>query len=185
MAIIALIMAIALPSVMSYFRVSINSAVREMASTIKETYNSAVVTGKVHRLVYDFKEKDYWVESGPATALLDTKESREKEERKRRFSKLSDAPPPSPFGMESSVTRRKIKLPAGVTFEDVLTMQSKDPITEGTAYTHFFPHGMTEQTIVHLMDESHHHVSLVISPIVGTTDVYDRYVSGDEAFVVK
>jgi hypothetical protein len=87
--------------------------------------------------------------------------------------------------MDKTITRKKMDLPRGVTFEDVLTEQSKDPIKEGTAYTHFFPQGMTEQTIVHLVDSSNHHVSLVIAPLVGKSDVYDRYVTSEEVFGKK
>ena len=67
-------------------------------------------------------------------------------------------------------------------FEDVISQQSKEPLTTGTAYTHIFPNGLTEQTIVHLTDESKHHVSLVFTPIAGHTDVYERYVTAKEIF---
>jgi hypothetical protein len=121
------------------------------------------------------------VESGPTTLLLDTAESRELEERRRRFSK-DEAPPPSPFALDKTVTRSKITLPRGVEFEDVITQQTEEPIIEGTAYTHFFPHGFTEQTIVHLKDKENHHYSLVISPLVGRTDLYQHYVTAKEIF---
>lgn len=180
--IIVLISAMAMPSVSSYFQLSLNSATRDLATTIKEAYNSAVITGKVHRLVYNFKENSFWVESGPPTALMDTKESLEKEEMRKKFARSSDAQPKSEFSMEKSVTRKKMKLPRGVEFEDVVTQQSPDPITDGVAYTHFFPQGMTEQTLIHLKDGSNHHASLSVSPLIGITDVYDRYVGAKEIF---
>jgi prepilin-type N-terminal cleavage/methylation domain-containing protein len=179
---IALISLFAIPSISSYFQVSLNSAARDLATTIKEAYNSTVVTGRVYRVVYDLKEGKYWVESGPPTMLLDTAESREKEERKRRYSMSTDKPAANPFSLDRTITRDKIALPRGVTFEDVVTQQSPDPITEGAAYTHFFPHGLTEQTIIHLRDTSSHRHSLVISPVVGRTDLYQRYVTSKEIF---
>lgn len=184
MGIIALMGAMIMPSVSSYFSLSLNSATRDLATTTKEAFNSTVVTGKVHRLVYDLKENSFWVESGPPGTLMDTKESKEKEERKRRFgSQLSDKQAPqSEFKMEPSVTRRAVKLPRSVIYEDVVTQYSSEPQIEGRAYTHFFPHGLTEQTIIHLKDSSNHHASLVISPIIGTTDVYDRYINAMEVF---
>jgi len=180
--IIVLISLVAMPTVGSYFQLSLNSATRDMAATIKEAYNSAVVTGKVHRMVYDIKEKKFWVESGPVDALLDTKETKEKEERRKKFAKSSDAPPKSDFSLESSVTRKKLSLPPGVEYEDILTEQSPDPISSGIAYTHFFPHGLTERTIIHLQDQSKHHASLVITALLGMTDVFDRYVNGPDVF---
>ncbi len=173
-AIIGLVSAVVMPGIGGYFQLTLNSATRELATTIKETYNSTIISGKVNRLVYDFKEGKYWVESGPANALLETKESKEKEERRKRFAKPSDKPPASEFSMNTRVTRKKASLPTGVTFEDVFTQQSTETIKEGLAYTHFFPNGLAEQTIVHLKDTSEHRASLVISPMMGRSDVYDR-----------
>src|SRR4051794_36439642 len=84
--IIMLITAMAMPSISGYFQLSLSSATRDLATTIKEAYNSTVVTGRVHRIAYDLTNNSYWVESGPPDALLDTKESKEKEERRKRFS---------------------------------------------------------------------------------------------------
>jgi hypothetical protein len=84
--------------------------------------------------------------------------------------------------METSITRKKIPLPRGVEFEDLITEQSPNPITEGTAYTHFFPHGLNEQTVIHLKDQNKHHATLVITPIVAQTDLYDRYATKEEVF---
>ncbi len=179
---ITLISLFVLPNLTSYFKVSLNSAAREIASIIKEAYNSTVITGRVHRIVYDLKENKYWVEGGPANALMETKESREREERRKRYAKSSDEQPTSQFSLASQITKKKLALPRGVKFEDLITQQSPDPIKEGLAYTHFFPHGLTEKTLIHLQDESNHHVSLGVSPLVGRTDLFERYVDAKEAF---
>jgi prepilin-type N-terminal cleavage/methylation domain-containing protein len=181
-ALIGLISIFALPSVTNFFKLSLNSTTREMASLVKEAYNSTVMTGKVHRLVYDLKENQFWVESGPGTILLDTNESREAEKRRKRFAQTNEQPEPTAFALERSVTRKKLSLPRGVTFEDVLTEQSPEPITEGAAYTHFFPHGITEQTLIHLKDSSGHHISLIISPLIGRTRLVERYIKPEEAY---
>lgn len=183
-ALIAVISVFAVPTVTGFFKVSLNSATRELASKVKEAYNSSAVTGRVYRIVYDLKEQQWWVEAGSTSGgeLLDTKESLAKEERRKRFAKLSDAPPPSSFNLDKLITRKKIALPTGVTFEDVITQQSPDPVITGQTFTHFFPQGLTEQTIIHLKDGSQHHVSLVISPLIGKTDLYERYMKGDEVF---
>ena len=181
-AIIGLITAFALPTVSSVFKMSLNKTAREVASIVKETYNSAVITGRVHRIAYDLEKGDYWVESGPNTVLLDTSESLEKEKRRKRFAKESDQGPPSEFGLEKSVTRKKLSLPSGVKFEDVVTEQSFDPIVKGTAYTHFFPHGITEQTLIHLVDSENHHISLSVSMLVGQTKLIEGHATEEEIF---
>ncbi len=179
--IIALIAVMLIPSVSSYFQVSLNSATRDLASTIREAYNSTIITGKMHRVVYDFKDRAFWVESSAKMVPLDTKESKEKRETRAKFSKSPDTSSSS-FSLEKNVTRKKISLPLGVEFEDVFTQQSPNPLTEGKAYTHFFPNGLSEQTLIHLKDGSQHHASLVITAILGLTDVYDRYIQGAEVF---
>ena len=180
-ALVGLIGLFVLPSIGNSFKISLGSTTRQMATTIKETYNSTAMTKKVHRMVYDLKENSFWVESGPMGFLLDTGESRAAEERRRRFAKPSDKPPPSGFSIDKTITKKAIPLPRGVTFEDIVTEQNKEPITEGVAYTHFFPHGLIEQTVIHLKDESKHQITLVIEPLIGRTRMIERYVKASEA----
>src|SRR4051812_30840282 len=92
-ALIGMITIIAIPQINSYTKISLSSTSREMASTVKETYNGAVMLGKVHRLVYDFKSGQYWAERGPATVLLDTNESKEREETRKKFAALDSKKP--------------------------------------------------------------------------------------------
>jgi hypothetical protein len=83
--------------------------------------------------------------------------------------------------MDTTITRKQTALPQGVKFEDINSGRTPEPQTEGTAYTHFFPHGLSEPTIVHLQDNSKHHTSLVINPLLGETEVYGRYVNEAES----
>lgn len=178
-ALIALISIFALPGLGNLFRVSLNSISREMATTVKEAYNAAAMTGRVYRLVYDFKEKQYWVESGPGTTMLETAESRERERQRTRLTK-KEAPKDTSFSMDKNITRKKHSLPRGVEFEDILTEQSPEPLKEGVAYTHFFPHGVSEQTLIHLTDSSNNKVTLSISSISGRTRMLNRHASLEE-----
>ena len=190
MGIIALITAVSMPSLLSYFQVSLSSASRELASSINEAYNASVITGRVYRLAYQLKDNTYWVESGPAQALLDTAATRERAERKKKLLSLSQfkdekksEDQDSKFRIDKTITRSKIKLPSGVEFEDIVHQQgSKEPIKEGVAYTHFFPFGISERTVIHLKDRSGHQSSLVISATLGVTNVYDRRIEEREAF---
>lgn len=181
LALIALMAIVGIPKVSSIFKLSLNSATRDVASIVRETYNSTMLTGKVHRLVFDLKEHHYWVEVGPNTVLLDTKESKEKDERKKRNQKESEKTQESSgFMQDATLTKKKIPLPRGIEFVDVLTEASPEPLKEGKAYAHFFPHGITERTIIHLKDIDNHEISLVISPLVGRTKLINRYVKGDD-----
>ncbi len=187
---IGLIFLFALPKVSSIFRLSLDSSSREMASVIREAYNATMVTGRVHRIVWDMGEQKYWVESGGTSLLLDTAESLEKQEaRKRRTIRKAgeeeqESLPPGqlPFTLNRLVTRSKKALPRGVEFEDIITQKSDEPITGGVAYTHFFPHGLVEQTLIHLKDNSEHHQTLLIWPVLGRTRVEKRYLGLKEAY---
>jgi hypothetical protein len=145
-----------------------------------------LITGELRRIAYDLKTGQYWVEKGPNTAVLETKESRERAERRKRlrFGNKETEEKPS-FSLDATVTKKKLSLPRGVSFEDVVTEQTLEPQTAETttiAYTHIFPNGLTEQTIVHLADQSKHHSSLSITPLLGRSDVFDRYIKPEEIF---
>ena len=180
-ALIGLMGAMALPSLTGYFKASLNSSTRQMASVVKEAFNSTVMTGRVHRLVFDFEAEQFWAEVGPQTLLMDTAESKEREERRKKFSH-DETKSDATFQFARGVTRNKISLPRGVEFEDIITEQSPEPITKGLAYSHFFPHGLTEQTIMHLKDGQGHHITLIVSPLLGRTRMIERYLPKEEAY---
>jgi prepilin-type N-terminal cleavage/methylation domain-containing protein len=180
---IALITLVAMPSITSYTKLSLSAASRELATTVREAYNSTVLTGRVHRVVYDIKNGEYWVEKGPPTLLMDTAETEEREKRRKRFAKEDDKPKTPSFVPDKTIARGKASLPRGVIFKDVITERSPDPVTEGKAYTHIFPHGLSEQTIVHIQDLEKHNSTLVLETIAGKTRVIDNaYKDRKEVF---
>lgn len=189
-ALMGLIAAIAVPSVSNVFKISLGSTTRDLATTVRYSYNAAMMTKKVHRLVYDMKNQRYWVEVGPQNLLMDTEDTKARAARASKFgSKLTEEEEKRKkegdpaFAIATYVTRKKTDLPRGVEFEDVKTEQQKDPYTEGVVYTHFFPHGIIEQTVIHLKDTSNHHSTLVIAPTVGRTKVIERFVPAEEALL--
>lgn len=182
----ALVTSLALPSLMSFFKVSLATSGREVATVIRETYNASVITGRMYRVVYDLKTNTYWAESGPTTLLLDTPESREEEQRRRRFLSPSELAKleakDSGFSLDKAITRKKKSLPDGVSIVSIQTDQSKEPIVEGEALTHFFPHGLTERTLIVLKDLSSNYLTLAVQPLLGKTDLFERQVSLKEAY---
>ncbi|NDG85593.1 MAG: prepilin-type N-terminal cleavage/methylation domain-containing protein [Proteobacteria bacterium] len=184
-AILGLVGLIAIPSISNTFRFSVQSSGREIATLIKDAMNSAQVTGKVHRIAYDLKNQQYWVESTSENTLMKSDESREKEKEKHLsfFSESEDEKKKNGgFRQENTLTKNKKTLPIGVSFKDVVTEQSDKPITEGMAYTHIFPQGMTEKSLVHLMDTGKNEVSLTVSNLLGRCAVEGRYIEAKEYF---
>ena len=183
-AILGLVAIIALPSLSNTFRFSVQSAAREIATLIKDTANSAQITGRVHRIAYDLKKNEYWVESTTETTLLKSDESKEKEKDNHSlFSSDDDAAKKNGgFRQENSLTKKKKALPIGVQFKDVMTEQSDEPIVDGMAYTHIFPQGMSEKTLIHLIDTSQNETSIVVTNLLGRCQVQNHHVEPKEVF---
>ncbi len=177
---------IVVPSISNTFRFSVKSASADLATLIKDTVNSAQITGKIHRVAYDLKEQKYWVEFTGEEALLQNDESKEydKNRPKSFFSKNDDDEKKKNGGfiIAKSLTSKKRSLPIGVTFKDVLTEQSDELITTGIAYTHVFPHGITEQSLIHLIDTGKNEESLMVSNLLGRCRLEHHYVDAKEAF---
>lgn len=178
-ALIALITSVSIGGISTYFKVSLDTATGELASIVKEAYNSAVVTGKVHRVAYDIDKKEYWVEVGPANMLLDSEESRKADEKRRKLTDDKESKKESPFTLEKRILRKKKSLPNGVSFDEIKTEQSKEWKTSGIAYTHIFPHGITEKTVIHIKDNGEHKITLILTAILGKTKQMDGYIPDD------
>lgn len=182
-ALLVLIATLAAPKLTSAFKISLDKTARQVASTVRDSYNATALTGLVHRMAYDLGKNEFWVERGPPGFVLHTAESQAKEESLNTWKKKEDIEKEKPkFSLDESIMRKKSSLPRGVKFKDIVTEASEEPITEGIAYTHMFSNGMTEQTLIHLIDDSKHEISLVIAPVMGRTRMYRSNVSAKEAF---
>jgi len=179
-AMIGLLFTLAVPTVSNIFGLSQKSAIRDLATKAREAFHSTVISGSIHRIVYDITNSQFWVERGPQKVLLDSDESREKDEQNRSF--FDEEKEDNSFSMAKRITSKKISLPSGVIFQDIITQQNIDPVTEGVVYTHFFPHGIIEQTLIHILDSNGRVASLVIEPIAGYTRLYQKLITKEEAF---
>ena len=109
-AILGLVGLIAVPSISNTFRFSVQSSAREIATLIKDASNSAQITGKVHRLAYDLKNEQFWVESTGQVTLLKSDESIEIDKQNNgRFYKKEDdeSSKNGGFHQEGSLTKKK------------------------------------------------------------------------------
>jgi prepilin-type N-terminal cleavage/methylation domain-containing protein len=184
-AILGLVGIIAIPSITNTFRFSVQSSARELATLVKEASNASQITGKNYRIAYDLKNSQYWAESTSELALLNSEESDKlDQERKSIFSRDEDSKKKkkSPFTQDPMLTKKKRTLPIGVKFKDVYTEQSPDPINEGIAYTHIFPQGLTEKSLIHLEDGDKNSISLVVSNLLGRCMVEGRFIESKEIF---
>lgn len=178
-AILGLIAVIALPSVSSQLNTQIRGTSVEIATLIRNSYNGALSTGRVHRVVFDFDAREYWCELGPERLLLHTEESLKAEEEALRFldEEEREKRKDQGFSMAKSINRKKHSLPRGLSFKAVYTEQFPEPIVEGKAYTHFFPQGIAEQSIIQLEDSAQHISSLIVPAVGGKSEVRSGAIS--------
>jgi type II secretion system protein H len=181
-AILGLVAVVAVPSITNTLRFSVQSSAREIATLIKEASNAAQITGKIYRVVYDIKNDQFWAESSNEQTLLKSEESEAIEkDRSKIFDKPEDKKK-SGFNQDPILTKKKRTLPIGVKFKDIYTEQSEEPITEGLAYTHIFPQGMTEKSLVHIEDNGKNQISLIVSNLLGRCAVEGRFIEAKEIF---
>ena len=177
-ALIGLIMSIAVPNATLALKVNISNSTRELASTIRSTYDEAVLKGQVYRLAFDIEKREYWVEQGDKDFLLKTAEQQEAED--QRLARLSDeerAKHKDPFVLARNVTKKKKSLPKGVHFKDIITAHTKDATTGGMVYAHVFPHGFVEKLVIHLKDDYERETTLLVNSVNGKSRMFERYVT--------
>jgi general secretion pathway protein H len=172
LSIIAVVSAIALPTITNIFGENIKSSSRKLAGTIKYLFNQAIIKNRTMRLAYDFKTNTYWAE------IADEKYLIEDEEEKEFYSSDDDEDKDEDFQQIKTKLIKPRKLDSGVEFKSVYSMFKEEMIEDGRAYTHFFPGGFAEATVIHL--ESGKKVfSLVIEPMLGMAKIYDYFVDPD------
>lgn len=174
---IGLIASLSVPSIGLALKVNITSSARELATLIRSAHDEAILKGQVYRLAFDVDRGEYWVEMGDRDFLMRNSEQEEAERRRNeRRSDEEKEKHKEPFQLARSVTKKKISLPRGVKFTDVISARSKDPIKGGTVYAHIFPFGFVEKTIIHLKDDFEREATIAVSPVTGKSRVFERYV---------
>ena len=175
LAIVAFTVTVAIPAVTRVFGENLKSSARKLAGTVKYTYHQAIIRNKTMRLVYDFREDKYWAEiAGDRFMLIERNDTsgslREEEE------EIAE--------MESSFTEVAEKLlspknlDSGVKFRSVFSSLKGELIEDGRAYTHFFPDGTAECSVVNIaMNEKV--MGLAIEPMLGMAEIFDEYVEQD------
>jgi prepilin-type N-terminal cleavage/methylation domain-containing protein len=125
----------------------LNSTGHFITGMVRYLYDQSTAKRRVYRLNYGLKEGAIWV-----TFPNDEGEF------------IED---------QSSTFTRQRKLPTGIQFEDIVTAAEK--VTEGQAYTQFFPTGLVDRTIVHLRAEDGAQLSVLIHPLSGRVTIEPGY----------
>ncbi len=149
--IIGLLLLLVYPKIQTLTENGLQSASRHLVGTIQYLYHEAMATHQVRRLSYDLRAGAYQVQA---------------------INSFGESATPASIG-------GWVQLPQGVTFQDVVTLR-QGKVTEGEAFTQFFPAGLVEKTVIHLTDQNQHVFTLDINPLSGRVKVYEGYIEVKE-----
>lgn len=155
---------------------NIKSVARHFLVLSREIRNKARLSNSTYRLVIQMETKNekYWVEKANGPKPIDP-EAAEKERENQNKDK-ENAPPPL-FQKDKTLSKGEQSLPDGLHFGQVETVNSKSPISTGTAYIHFFPEGFVEAAAIQITDGNKLTWTLVFNPLTGQADIVEKELS--------
>ena len=151
--ILGLLMTVLLPRFGDMGSAQLESSARRLAALARYLNGEAAFSGQVYRIRYDLGKQTYAVQ-----VLVPSREATE-------------------FVADPSPMSQPVKLPPGIAFADVRVAQA-GRMNTGQVFTHFYPHGYVDPTVVHLRDQREQMMTVMIPPITGEAKVYEGYVDG-------
>lgn len=149
--IIGLLVTLAVPRLGEFGSARLDSTARRLAALARYLHGEAVFRSQLYRLHYDLDQHTYWV-----TVLTATQDATE-------------------FVVDASPLTQPVSLPPSVTFADV-QVSGTGRVSSGQVYTHFYPQGYTDPTLIHLRDQYSRIVTVTIPPLTGEPKVEEGYV---------
>lgn len=180
-AVLAAIVGIGTPTIKNVLRTNLRSSAFQIASLSKFAYDSAVIRGRVHRIVFDFDKKTFQLQVSMSDEMVV-----EQEEDQEAASGLSpdkkEEEKPQNFSDFPGEIGKKQKLASGVELDSVENLNTKKKYTQDIAYLYFFPQGATEDTIIRLSGQKNRtgFYSIRLNPLNGKAKVEGRYLEAEE-----
>lgn len=119
-------------------------------------YNESAVKKEYHRLVIDFSENRYWVESSSKPfQISDTALGEEKQEDRKEKDQKEEmlADEGASFQEKQDSLSKAQDLPSGILFKNVWVEHLGQTVHEGKVAIYFFPNGWVEKAVIQLGDE--------------------------------
>jgi prepilin-type N-terminal cleavage/methylation domain-containing protein len=154
------------------------SSVAKIGVATRELRNLARLKNNSTRLVIDLTDKDkhlFSAESAPGTVLKMT------EEQMRDLDRLTDEQKAAvlarrQFTPETKVFKKPQALPRGFFVESVEVPGEEEPRTDGKVYINFSAAGLVDSAAIHFTDRKTIRWTLIVNPLTGRSDVYERHV---------
>jgi len=151
--IIGLLVVVTVPRLVDLGGTRLESSARRLASLIRYLNGEAAFSSQLYRLNYDLDKRAYWV-----SVLAANQNALE-------------------FIADTSPLARPAQLPSGIIFVDV-HVPGVGRVSTGQVYTHFYPQGYTDPTVIHLRDQHSRVVTITIPPLPAQVGIYGGYVDG-------
>jgi len=158
--IVSLISLVVFPKLQGFLAPNLPGTARHLIATIRHLHDEAQVTKRIYRLNYDLGTGEYWASS---------------------VSEASSPTDGSGGGSQELNTAiiKHVALPDRIRFGDITTLH-QGKVSEGQAFTQFYPSGRVEKTLIHLILDKDQVLALIINPLTGAVKVYDHYVEEEE-----
>lgn len=148
--ILGILLGVVVPRFQDRSHAELVSHTRRLAVTFRFLRHQAILDGRTYRLVYDLDTHRYW------SAVADESE---------------DEPPSIARGGPLS---REVALPDPVGFSDIVFPLTAGKLLEGVGWTHFYPDGYVDLTVLHL-DNGEEAYTLRVEPLTGNVYVTAGY----------
>lgn len=146
MVLISLFMVVSVPLFSNIGTSSLGTSARRLSGTIKYLFNESALSGLEYRLLYDLDQGVYRAQLLEASGEL----------------------------VDAADQGREAALKGDVRFMD-LQLPGRGKFSAGQVTTRIHPSGWVDETIIHLEDGAGEMLTLRVSPLTGTTEVFDGY----------
>jgi type II secretory pathway pseudopilin PulG len=151
--IIAVVVALVVPRFRDQSHAELLKETRKLATTFRYLQHEAILNGRVYRLNIDLDQQRYFVTSAEEGDLLE-----------------------GGFERASGILARDVALPASLQIADVDVPMISGKLYEGVAFTHFYPDGYVDPTVVHLDNGQEVYTLYVPDGLTGRSYVASGYL---------
>ena len=170
---VSLFTGMAVVGVRSITRARMKETANQLVGLIRDTYNRAALSNKVHRIVFDMDKNTYWVEVSNDVVHVKGDQSEVDRDEGAQVDWNSDgdsikkAPAFKP--VENDEVGTKQKLADDVRFWRIWVGHIRDRVTKGRVELNFFPDGYTEKAHITFSDDEdgEHTLTIVTQPLTG------------------
>lgn len=177
-AIIGGVLAIGVPKMFSTSS-AMRAAIRKFAVLTRDIRSNSRLYQVTSRLTIQIdKDKGYTysVESSPGIVLMRS-ELQEKELERLTEKQAEESKKKVAFAADARVLKKPVTLPKGLKFESVEKTGRDEVYTSGVVHLNFYPNGLSEEAAIHMTGDGGLNWTIVINPLTGRADVYEKKVT--------